>query len=292
MHGVSGRTSDLATKVNPLTVEDNGGVHTVSHREPDPVVLSCRDGERTRAWSAWPAPLRGEAIVPGPGKVIVKQTLAILLAAFFSLPAFAASVRVAAAASLIDVLHEIGPGYERQSGDVLLFNFGASSLLARQIQEGAPADLFISADELKMDQLQQRGLVDLAGLAIRNVAVAEPQTVPAGMYAKEYLRKLHVWDKIKYKLIPTENVRAALAAVEAGSAETGIVYKTDALISKAVRIAYEVPASEGPEISYPAAVLADSKQHAAAQRLLDYLQSPAAQEIFRKYGFLIRTTVR
>jgi molybdate transport system substrate-binding protein len=251
----------------------------------------------------------------------MKQTVAILLAAFCSLPAFAASLRVAAAASLIDVLHEIGPRYEKQSGDTLLYNFGASSLLARQIQEGAPADLFISADELKMDELQQRGLVvkksrrsilsntlviivpsdsnvkitspkDLADAAIRNVAVAEPQTVPAGMYAKEYLRKLHVWDKIKYKLIPTENVRAALAAVEAGSAETAIVYKTDALISKVVRIAYEVPASEGPEISYPAAVLADSKQQAAAQRLLDYLQSPAAQEIFRKYGFLIKTTVK
>src|SRR5258708_9185782 len=100
------------------------------------------------------------------------------------------------------------------------------------------------------------------------------------MYAKEYLRKLHVWDKIKYKLIPTENVRAALAAVEAGSAETGIVYKTDALISKAVRIAYEVPASEGPEISYPAALLSDSKQQAAAQPRLDYLPPPPHHQIF------------
>ncbi len=200
---------------------------------------------------------------------------------------------------------------------MILFNFGASSTLARQIQEGAPADLFISADELKMDQLQQRGLVvkksrrsilsntlviivpsdsrlkinspnDLLDPAIRNIAVAEPQTVPAGIYAKEYLRKLKIWDKITYKLIPTDNVRAALAAVESGNVETGFVYKTDALISRVVRIAYEIPVNEGPDISYPAAVLADSRQQAAAQRFLDYLQSPPAQAIFRKYGFLLK----
>jgi molybdate transport system substrate-binding protein len=248
-----------------------------------------------------------------------QKILALLLATFCSLPTFAANLRVSAAASLTDVLHEIGPAYEKQTGDTLLFNLGASNTLARQIQEGAPADLFISADELKMDQLAQRGLIvkksrrsllsntlviivpsdsnlkiaspkDLADPAIRNVAVAEPQSVPAGIYAKEYLRKLHVWDRITYKLIPTDNVRGALAAVESGNAETGIVYKTDALISKAVRIAYEVPAGEGPAISYPVAVLADSKQQARAQRLLDYLLSPPAQIIFRKYGFLIKTT--
>lgn len=247
----------------------------------------------------------------------MKKTVAFLIALFVSLPAVAANLNVSAAASLTDVLHEIGAAYQKQSGDTLLFNFGASSTLARQIQEGAPADLFISADELKMDQLQQRGLVvkksrvgllsntlviivpsdsslkiasarDLTDPAIPNVAVAEPSTVPAGIYAKEYLRKIHVWDKITYKLIPTDNVRSALAAVESGNAATGIVYKTDALISKVVRIAFEVPAAEGPEISYPAAVMADSKQQPAAQRFLDYLQSPPAREIFRKYGFLLK----
>lgn len=231
--------------------------------------------------------------------------------------AFAANVRVSAAASLTDVLQEIAPAYEKRSGDRILFNFGSSSMLARQIDEGAPADLFLSADELKMDQLQQRGLVvkksrrsilsntlviivpgdsrlkitspmDLADDGIRNVAVAEPQSVPAGIYAKQYLRKLRVWDRITHKVIPLDNVRAALAAVASGNAETGIVYKTDALSSRAVRIAYEVPRSEGPEISYPAAVVAESKQQAAAQRFLDYLQSPPAQQLFRKYGFLLK----
>ncbi|MBV9070475.1 MAG: molybdate ABC transporter substrate-binding protein, partial [Acidobacteria bacterium] len=203
------------------------------------------------------------------------------------------------------------------TGDTLLFDFGASSTLARQIAEGAPSDVFISADESKMDQLQQRGFIikasrrsilsntlviivpsdsnlkinggaDLADDAISNIAVAEPQSVPAGIYAKEYLRKLHVWDRIKDKLIPTENVRAALAAVESGNVQTGIVYRTDALISRSVRIAFEVPRAEGPRISYPAAIVGDSKQKAAAQRFIDFLQTPPAQDIFRKYGFIIK----
>jgi len=245
------------------------------------------------------------------------RRLILLFVLLFPTLASAATLHVSAAASLTDVLQELAPIYEKHTGDTVLFNFGASSLLARQIQEGAPADLFISADELKMDSLQQRRLIvaatrrsilsntlaiivpsdsrvkiaspaDLAGDSIRNLALAEPQSVPAGIYAKEYLRKLRLWQKIVFKVVPTDNVRGALAAVESGNADAGIVYKTDALISKLVRIAYEVPAAEGPEISYPAAVVADSKQPAAAQRLLDFLQSPRAQGVFRKYGFLVK----
>jgi molybdate transport system substrate-binding protein len=231
--------------------------------------------------------------------------------------AIAANLRVSAASSLTDALHDIAHLYEASTQDTLLFDFGASSTLARQIAEGAPSDVFFSADELKMDQLQQRGFIvkasrrsilsntlviivpsdsnlkinapaDLADSAISNIAVAEPQSVPAGVYAKEYLRAQHVWDRIKVKIIPTENVRAALAAVESGNVQTGIVYRTDALISRAVRIAFEVPASEGPKISYPVAIVGDSKQKAAAQRFIDYLQSPPAREVFRKYGFIIK----
>jgi molybdate transport system substrate-binding protein len=221
----------------------------------------------------------------------------------------AATLRVSAAASLTDALNEIAAHYRQP----VLFNFGASSTLARQIQEGAPADLFISADELKMDQLAQRGLVvkksrvdilsntlvivvpadsrlrltsarDLVG---HTVALAQPDSVPAGIYAKEYLRRIKVWDRITYKLIPTDNVRSALAAVESGNVEAGIVYKTDALISHAVKIAYEIPRNEGPKIVYPAAVLADSNQKAAAQKFLDYLRSEPARAVFRRFGFLL-----
>src|SRR5256885_10989413 len=144
-----------------------------------------------------------------------RELAMLTLAAFSPLSVSGADLRVSAAASLTEVLQEIAPAYEKQSGDAIVFNFGASSTLARQIQEGAPADLFISADELKMDQLQQRGLIvkksrrsilsntlvivvpsestmklssarDLLQPAIHNIAVAEPQTVPAGIYAKEY----------------------------------------------------------------------------------------------------------
>jgi molybdate transport system substrate-binding protein len=251
----------------------------------------------------------------------VKRLLLLALAILFPGLAGAATLRVSAAASLTDVLQSLAPAYQRQTGDALVFNFGASSMLARQIQEGAPADLFISADEQKMDQLQHAHLIvagsrrsilsntlvivipgdsrltitspaDLAGRSVRNIALAEPQSVPAGIYAKQYLRKIGLWQKVVGKVIPTDNVRGALAAVESGNADAGIVYKTDALISRGVHVAYEVPQHEGPDISYPAAVVADSKQQAAAQRLLDFFQSPPAQEIFRKYGFLVRVMVK
>jgi molybdate transport system substrate-binding protein len=230
----------------------------------------------------------------------------------------AAEVNVAAAASLSDALRDIKAAYEAAGGgDTIVLNLGASSTLARQIEEGAPADLFLSADEAKMDQLAKRKLVvaasrksvlsntlvvvvpvnsalqistpaDIAGPKIRVLALAEPQSVPAGIYAKEYLRKLNLWSKVIDRVVPTENVRTALAAVEAGNAEAGIVYKTDAGISKKVKIAYEVPLNEGPRISYPFALLAESKHKDEAGRFLAYLESPPALEIFKKYGFLIR----
>ncbi|HET9228583.1 MAG TPA: molybdate ABC transporter substrate-binding protein [Thermoanaerobaculia bacterium] len=239
---------------------------------------------------------------------------AFLLCLLLALPARAEELHVFAAASLTDALKEIAPEYEKATGDKLVLNLGASSTLARQIQEGAPADLFLSADEEKMDGLEKRKLL-LAGTrrsvlsntlavvvpsdstlrisgpadlsTVRALALAEPQTVPAGIYAKEYLKRKGLWSRVIDRVIPTENVRAALAAVESGNADAGIVYKTDAGISKKVKIAYEVPRAEAPEISYPFAVLADSKRQEAARRLLDWLTSPAALAVFRKYGFLI-----
>jgi molybdate transport system substrate-binding protein len=195
-------------------------------------------------------------------------------------------------------------------------NLGASNLLARQIAESAPADLFVSADEQQMDRLDEaklllagtrrrllantlaivvpadsklviRGPQDLAGPAVRVLAMAEPQTVPAGIYAKQYLRSLGLWSQVIDRVVPTENVRGALSAVEAGNADAAIVYHSDAAISKKVRVAFEVPAAEGPRISYPAAVLAGSEHRERARVFLDYLASPAAAEVFRRYGFLV-----
>ena len=228
----------------------------------------------------------------------------------------AADVSVFAAASLTDALNELASAYESKSGDKLLFNFAGSNILARQIKEGAPADIFFSADEIQMDNLAKAGLVDpatrvellsntlviivpkdgqgelapaaLAEAAIKHLALADPRSVPAGVYAREYLTKLGIWKAVEPKVVPTENVRAALAAVESGNVEAGIVYKTDAAISKAVKIAYEVSATEGPKILYPVAVMKDSKNVEASKKFVEYLKSGPALAVFEKFGFIVR----
>ena len=229
----------------------------------------------------------------------------------------AATITVFAAASLTDSLKEIAAAYQRQTGDKVVFNVGASSFLARQIEEGAPADIFFSADEARMDGLDMKGLIvkdtrrsrlsnslvivvasekgatieapkDLTTDKVKRLALAEPRTVPAGIYAKEYLQKKNLWLSVEPKVVPTENVRAALAAVEAGNAEAGIVYKTDAAISKNLKIAYEVPASDSPAISYPMALVKDSKELDAARRFLKHLDSDEASRVFQRFGFIVR----
>ncbi len=118
-------------------------------------------------------------------------------------------------------------------------------------------------------------------------ALADPQAVPAGIYAKEYLEKLKLWTAVEPKVIPTENVRAALAAVESGNVDAGIVYKTDAAISQKVKVAFEVPVGEGPKISYPMALMKDSPQPEAARLFLKYLDSDAAAKVFEANGFVV-----
>ncbi|MGH8022882.1 MAG: molybdate ABC transporter substrate-binding protein, partial [Limisphaerales bacterium] len=191
-----------------------------------------------------------------------------------------ADVTVFAAASLTDSLKQIAADYHQKTGGTVVFNFEASSVLARQIQEGAPADIFFSADETQMDRLARRGLIDpatrvdrlrntlvvvvpagsdleihsAAGLAaapVKQIALADSKAVPAGVYAKEWLEKFRVWNAVEPKVVPAENVRAALAAVASGNVDAGVVYKTDALISKRIKIAYEVPREDGPDIRYP-----------------------------------------
>jgi molybdate transport system substrate-binding protein len=240
--------------------------------------------------------------------------LAVLLFPLIGSQLAQADVLVHAAASLTDALQEIASLYQKEGNPKVQFNFGASSTLARQIQDGAPGDIFFSADEEKMNGLEKKGLIvkdtrksllsntlvivvpadsktemktiqDL--LKAKNIAIAEPQSVPAGIYAKEYLRKVGLWGKVIDRLIPAENVRATLAVVEAGNAEAGIVYKTDALISKRVRTALEIPKTEGPKISYPVAVLKESKDPQAAMNFYRYMISDKALEVYRKYGFLM-----
>ena len=228
----------------------------------------------------------------------------------------ASSLQVFAAASLTDALNDIAPAYEETHGHKLHFNLAGSNVLARQLLEGAPADVFISADEKSMDVVQEAGLLlaesrrdllsntlavvvpvdsvlqinsvqELANSEVRRLALADPRGVPAGVYAKEYLEKSRLWDAIKDRVVPTENVRAALAAVESGDVDAGIVYKTDAASTRAVKVTYIVPADQGPRISYPIAVLKSSKHAWEAQKFVAYLMTEPALAIFKKHGFLI-----
>lgn len=250
-------------------------------------------------------------------KMKLNRLTLLVLALLASAGLQAAEISVFAAASLTDSLKEIAADYEKSSGDKVTFNLGASSTLARQIEEGAPADIFFSADEAQMNGLAKLGLIDpatrksrlgnslvvvvtadstlqinsasdLTNATVKQIALADPKAVPAGVYAKAWLTQQQLWPAIEPKVVPTENVRAALAAVESGNVEAGVVYKTDAGISKKVKVAYEVPAADAPDISYPMALVKDSKQPDAAKNFLNYLDSKEAGDIFKKFGFILR----
>jgi molybdate transport system substrate-binding protein len=244
------------------------------------------------------------------------KLLVLVLAFVASTTIRAVELNVFAAASLMDALKEIGTSYEKQTGDKIAFNFGASSLLARQIDEGAPADVFFSADEAKMDSLEAKGLIlketrksrlsntlvivtsadsdikiaspaDLARDKVRRIALADPKAVPAGIYSKAFLEKEELWPQVESKIIPVDNVRAALSAVESGNIEVGMIFKTDAAISKKVKVAYEIPADAGPKISYPVAVMKEARQIDSAKKFVEYLGSDDAAKVFEKYGFVV-----
>jgi molybdate transport system substrate-binding protein len=248
----------------------------------------------------------------------IRRSLLLVLLAFFCEFIRADEVEVFAAASLTNALKEIAANYEKSGGDHVVFNFEASGTLEVQIRHGAPADIFFSADEAKMNDLAKDGLMlagsrkdllenslviivptgsaltmtsatQLADPKIKKIALGETKIVPAGIYAKEYLTKIGIWTQVEPRVIPLENVRAALAAVETGNVDAGIVYKTDALHSKKVKIAYEVPIAEGPAIVYPAAVVQSSKQVLAAKKFLEYLSTPDVLKIFVKYGFVTKS---
>lgn len=230
-------------------------------------------------------------------------------------------VTVFAAASLKNAMDEVLQAYRAKTGIPARASYAASSTLARQIEQGAPADLYVSADAAWMDELAVRRMIaaatrrDLlsnhlaliapAGSKVQvrmgkgaafaaalsrvlgggRMAVAGPG-VPAGTYAGASLRALGVWDSVKDKLAPAENVRAALAYVAQGETPLGIVYDTDARIEPKVRIVALFPDASHPPIVYPAAVVAGSANPNAAG-LLGFLQGPQASAIFSKYGFVV-----
>jgi len=229
-------------------------------------------------------------------------------------------VTVFAAASLQNALEDVARQYQQKPGRNVRFSFAASSTLARQIEQGAPAAIFISADEQWMDYLAQRKLIvpdtrkSLLGnrlvLVVPSASSAtvdlkpgfdmkallggdgrwvtgDPAGVPVGRYAQAALTKLGVWDFAQTRLVRAENVRVALAFVERGEAVAGVVYETDAAISPKVRVAGVFPADSYAPIIYPVAIVA-GKDNADARGFLRFLESPEAHTTFRKYGFSIR----
>ena len=224
-------------------------------------------------------------------------------------------IRVFAAASLVDVLQEIGNAYTSAAGTKIEFSFAASSMLARQLENGAQADVFCSADQQWMDYLQQRGLIqpatrhDLAGNQLALVAPADsavqlriqpgfslrsalkdgrlatgdPASVPVGRYARAALTSLGVWHDVEDRLVLADDARTALVFVASGEAPLGIVYETDARAEKRVRIVGLFPPDSHPPITYPVALT--STAQARAVDFVAFLRGPVATTAFSKYGF-------
>jgi molybdate transport system substrate-binding protein len=249
-----------------------------------------------------------------------------LMAALAVLPALAPEhaaaqnkpVLVFAAASLKNALDDIAAQYQHDTGKSASISYAASSALAKQIEAGAPADVFISADLDWMDYLAGKNLIQansrktLLGnklvliasvksarpVAIKpgfpiakllkggRLALADPDSVPAGKYAKAALQYLGVWDSVANSLAPGENVRATLALVARGEAPLGIVYKTDAAVEPAVKIVGTFPENSHPPVVYPIALTASSANPDAAA-FLAYVESAKAKPLFRKQGFTV-----
>jgi molybdate transport system substrate-binding protein len=222
-------------------------------------------------------------------------------------------ITVSAAVSLTEALEEIARLYESSGGRIGL-NFGASNVLSRQIVNGAPVDLFISADEAQMALVEKAGMVAagsrvpllhnqlavvvrsdrsrpiasvaaLATDAVKRIAIGDPEAVPAGVYAKIYLERVGLFSKLQPKLLPFASARAALSAVESGGADAGLVYVTDARASKRVRVATIITGPDAPDIVYPACVIQSSARRDAAGAFLKFLQTAEASRVFERYGF-------
>ena len=221
------------------------------------------------------------------------------------------SVTVFAAASLTDSLKAVADAYKAKTGRDVVLSFGASSTLARQIEQGAHADMFFSADIAWMDYLQDKKLIDAGSrknllgnqlvligakpisivpgfklaeaLGDGKLALADPNSVPAGKYGKAALTTLGVWDSVSNRIAAAENVRVALEYVAQGAAPYGIVYATDAKVEPAVKIAGLFPENTHPPIIYPVALTKDAAL--AARDFLTFLSGPDARTIFDKAGF-------
>lgn len=250
-----------------------------------------------------------------------RHALAAALAALLVMPARSQEqprreLLVLAASSLTQVLGELSTAWEKSSGVPVKLSFASSSVLARQIEAGSRADVFVSADQEWMDYLQARNLIDessrhnLAGnrlvliapadsklqlsiapgfrlreaLGSGRLSTGDPQTVPAGRYARSALISLGIWDEVADRLVSADNVRSAMMFVARGEAPLGIVYATDARLDRNVRVVDTFPANTHAPITYPAAATVAARRESAAY--LEFLGGRDAAVVWKKFGFL------
>lgn len=226
------------------------------------------------------------------------------------------TLTISAAASLKDAFGDIKKLYAKESPNVTLtYNFGSSGELMTQIEQGAPADAFVSAGSKQMDELKQKDLLindtdkkllknevvlivpktgsslknfeGLTDSSIKKVALGEPKSVPAGQYGAETLTKMGIYDKVQPKAVFAKDVKQVLAWVESGDADAGIVYTTDAKVSTKVKVIATAPEKYHSPIIYPEAVIKGTKNEKAARAFLKFLSTDSAKKVFQKYGFTI-----
>ena len=252
----------------------------------------------------------------------MRLLVALSLVLALAFPACGSSqgvILVPAAASLTDVMEEVGERFEETEGVEVRFNFGGSTSLAQQIVKGAPVDVFVSAGPTPMDRLETLGLLaegsrfdlltnrlvlaarsdsvttlgeDDAGRLDRllgpdgghRIAVADPDLAPAGAYAVEALRDLGYWNDLEGRLIYAPDVRAALAYIQTGNLDFGIVYATDAASAGLISLA-DIPSDSHSPVLYPAALMDNSERHEPAKRFLEFLKSAEAMSLFERWGF-------
>jgi molybdate transport system substrate-binding protein len=227
------------------------------------------------------------------------------------------TVNVSAAASLTDVIKEINTVYQKDHANVTVVpNFAASGTLQQQIENGAPADVFISASPKQIDALQSKNMLvegsrknllcnkvvlivpadstlgiksfnDLTGDAVKKVSIGDPDSVPAGQYARDIFNEFGIMDALKSKLVLAANVRQVLQYVESSNVDAGVVFLTDAKISKSVKVVADAPDAINKKVIYPVAVINTGKDRTAAQAYEAFLFSEQAGVIFDKYGFTV-----
>jgi len=242
------------------------------------------------------------------------RLLSLVLALALPLAAAAQQITVSAAASLTDAFKEIGPRFEAaKAGATVRFNFAASGVLLQQIGQGAPVDVFASADQETMtrgvDQKlidadtrrdfaanvlvliapahggpELRSLADLGRPEVRRIALGKIETVPVGRYTKQSLEAANLWTPLQPKFVQADSVRQVLDYVARGEVEAGFVYRTDAAIMGG-KVKVALTAGGHTPVTYPVAVVSESRQKALAKEFAEYLQSPAAQDVLARYGF-------